>query len=223
MLNRQDWLLLSPGNLAICRRSLDEVPAGARLASASELFAANLGRPFPWGAMPTPAKASGLWQEHRIGYGGLYHDRWFITEQGRFGGALNVPTVLPGALRSSLLYDGGDACDVAENEGFAVVMPVSDANRDLYRKVQMHAAEHVVADGGHIIISPLDEVHNHAYVGFVGRCQTCPNPEMISFRQLKAAVPEVNFELFDEWKNWSLVKKPPQQEPHSTIALQQLG
>lgn len=70
----------------------------------------------------------------------MYHDRWYITTKGRFGGA--------------------------------------------------------------IVVSPLDE-SSAACVGFVGRCLVCPNPELISFEQLQAAVPEYHFRLWPEWHNWS--------------------
>ncbi|MBI1300895.1 MAG: hypothetical protein GC137_04460 [Alphaproteobacteria bacterium] len=209
--DQQSWILLPPGDIAICRFPVSEIPERARLATACELNTANLARPFPWGYSNTPERAGPLWQNHRIGIGGLYHDKWFITEQGRFGGARNVPTQLPGSLRSSFNYDGGLAAEnhvLAENEGYAIVRNVSEVNRDMYRRIQMHANEHVAADGGHIIVSPLDEVRRAAYVGFVGRCQTCPNPELISFRQLQQAVPGYNFELFDEWKGWSLATRP---------------
>ncbi|MEZ5815270.1 MAG: hypothetical protein R3E13_11230 [Alphaproteobacteria bacterium] len=150
----QAWILLPPGDLAICRYPVEKVPEYAHCASARDLNTANLARPFPWGYSNTPERAGPLWHKHRIGIGGLYHDKWFVTPQGRFGGA---------------------------------------------------------ADGGHIIVGPLDEAQNKAYVGFVGRCQTCPNPELISFRQLQKAVPDYEFELFDEWKNWSLIVKPEER------------
>lgn len=216
----QAWILLPPGDLAICRYPVEKIPEYARCASARDLNTANLARPFPWGYSNTPERAGPLWHKYRIGIGGLYHDKWFVTPQGRFGGAANVPTQLPGALRSSFLYDGGlaQARDVlAENEGFAVVKDVAEMNRDLYRRVQMHAGEHVAADGGHIIVGPLDKAQNKAYVGFVGRCQTCPNPELISFRQLQKAVPDYEFELFDEWKNWSLIVKPEECGPATAV------
>ncbi len=212
----KNWLLLPPGDRAISRTPLDTKPAEYQLATSSDLLSANLGRPFPWGQTPEPTSAAKLWHEKRIGYGGLIHEKWFITQQGRFGGAKNVPQSTPGSLRSCLLYDGGlsDQPDkLAENEGFAVVKPVDNENRDIYRKVQMHAAEHVIADGGSIILSPLDKETNTVYVGFVGRCQTCPNPELISFRQLQKAVADYNFELFEEWKNWSLIQ--PQTESNT--------
>ncbi len=203
----ENWLLLPPGDKAICRTPLDDVPEGCHLASVSDVLSANLGRPFPWGQGPQPNAKAKLWNEKRMGYGGLYHDKWFVTKEGRVGGAQNVPQSLPGSLRSCFLYDGG-FCEpvnqLAENEGFAVIKPVSALNRDLYRKIQMHAAEHVVADGGSIIVAPIENPDEVVRVGFVGRCQHCPNPEMISFRQLQKAVPEYRFELLNEWKGWSL-------------------
>ncbi len=210
--NPQMWILLPPGDRAICRVAMAEVPPSCRLATSAELLVANVGRPFPWGHMPTPDKASRLWKEKNIGYGGLYHDKWFVTADGRLGGAENVPRKLPGSLRSCLLYDGGPGGN-EENEGYAVIRDIP-LSRDLYRRIQIHAAEHVMADGGHIIVSPPGD-KGTVYVGFVGRCQTCPNPELISFRQLQAAVPGINFELYDEWKNWSLEPHPSAKKAFS--------
>jgi Fe-S cluster biogenesis protein NfuA len=186
---------------------LDTVPEGCELASAVHLLTINLGRPFPWGQTSEPAKTAKLWHENRMGYGGLIHEKWFITKDGRFGGAKNVPETLPGSLRSCLLYDGGlsqQPDQLEKNEGFAVITDVPPENRDLYRMIQLHAAEHVVADGGSIIVSPLDLQTNTAYVGFVGRCLSCPNAELISFRQLQKAVPNYCLKLLNEWENWTL-------------------
>ena len=140
-----------------------------------------------------------------IGIGGLIHDCWFKTTDGRFGGAPNVPEQLPGSLRRCLLLDGGGCVDdvLEENEGYAIVRDTSPQDMDMYRLVQMHAAQHVGADGGAIIMSPIGE-DGIVNVGFVGRCQLCPNPELVSFRQLSAAVPTYNFQLWPEWTNWSL-------------------
>ena|ERR1700722_3538314 len=204
--NCSSWILLPPGNLAILRFPADVIPEGARLATATELLAANLGKPFPWGNLPNAATASQLWHQLRVGIGGLIHDRWFITSDGRFGGAPNVPKELPGCLRCYMLLDGGKFCegiDTLEAQGFAIVREVPSENADLYRKVQMHAAEHVVADGGAIIVTQLDS-NNTSRIGFVGRCQTCPNPELVSFRQLQSAVPGYKLELLPEWKDWRI-------------------
>lgn len=96
----QNWLLLPPGNMAICREPLDHVPEGCQLASVRDVLTANLGRPFPWGQMNTPSPTAKLWHERRMGYGGLHHEKWFVTQEGRVGGARNVPETLPGSLRS---------------------------------------------------------------------------------------------------------------------------
>ncbi len=198
----QSWVVLPPGKKAFCRFATDEIPSGCELAISAELRDANQGFRFPWGNLPTPEKASRLWREHRIGIGGLYHNRWFKTSDGRLGGAPNVPLSLPGSLRSCLLLDGGgDDVMCAENEGFAIVKPVSQETGHMYRKVQLHAAEHVGGDGGAIIVSPIFD-GRVVYVGFVGYCQLCPNPELISVRQLRASVPDYDFVLMDEWKNW---------------------
>ncbi len=115
--------------------------------------------------------------------------------------------MLPGSLRCCMLLDGGDCPDgnyLAENEGFAVVTDASREDAQMYRKVQVHAAEHVTADLGAIAVSPIDADGSTVYVGFVGRCLSCPNPELISVRQLRAAVSEFDFQLLPEWQNWKL-------------------
>lgn len=202
--NFASWLLLPPGNLAILRFPSDSIPEGARQATPIELLTANLGKPFPWGSLPHTGNASRLWKEYRIGIGGLIHDRWFVTSGGRFGGAPNVPESLPGSLRCCMLLDGGEcAAHLEENEGYAVVKEMGEENLHLYRRVQMHAAEHVVADGGAIILSPVND-KREVFVGFVGRCQTCPNPELVSFRQLQVAVPDYHFSLLPEWQKWQV-------------------
>ena len=205
-MNSTDWILLAPkGNLAMCRRPLPRIPEGGRLATGAELLAANLGKPFPWGQLPTPAKASVLWKSHRMGVGGLFHTAWFLTADGRLGGAPNVPETLPGSLRSCLFFDGGLAPEeqgLEENEGYAVVMPATRADEAMFRAVQLHAAEHVMADGGSVIVSPI-QADGRVFVGFVGRCQHCPNAELISFRQLQSRLPEYSFELWPEWRGWT--------------------
>ena len=197
------WMLLAPkGHLAISRHPLESIPPGARLATGAELLVANLGKPFPWGNLPSPEKASEMWTRHRMGIGGLFHDRWFLTSDGRLGGAKNVPETLPGSLRSCLFYDGGLAPEedgLSENEGYAVVRETSREDQRMFREVQLHAATHVMADGGSIILSPIDE--GTISVGFVGRCQFCPNAELISFRQLCSAFPHWNFQLWPEWRS----------------------
>lgn len=201
------WTLLPPGNLAFLRFPVKEVPAGCRIATPAELLVANLGYPFPWGTLPEDTHASRLWKEHRIGIGGLVHEKWFITTGGRFGGAANVPTKLPGSLRCCMLLDGGTCPggqSVAENEGYAVVKETTGKNLQMYRRVQLHAAEHVSADGGAITVSPIASNDSTVYVGFVGRCLSCPNPELISIKQLRFSVAGFNFQLLPEWQNWTL-------------------
>lgn len=201
-----EWILIAPnGRLAICRHPLPEIPTGCRMATGAELLCANRGNPFPWGHLPKPHEHNRHWHDRRLGVGGLFHHRWFLTTDGRFGGAENVPTTPPGSLRSSLLYDGGGlpSDSLAENEGYAVVRETTPADLRAFREIQMYAATHVMADGGAIVCSPLTAT-NTIYVGFVGRCQICPNAELISFQQLKAALPHFSFELWPEWRNWSV-------------------
>ena len=195
-------IIIGDGHLSMLRTPTEHIIDGYRIATHAELLSANLGRPFPWGNLPWDTEASRLWKNHRIGFGGLIHKKWFVTSDGRFGGAPNVPTTLPGSLRCSLLIDGGHGSG-EENEGYALVTETDEATRIMYRKVQLHALQHVVADGGHIIVSCVDKT-NAVNVGFVGRCQRCPNAELISFKQLKEAVPEYSFYLFEEWRNWSI-------------------
>jgi hypothetical protein len=219
------WLLLPPGDVAISRQPLEKIPDGGTLASGRDVLVANQGYPFPWGSLPEAKNASRLWEELRLGIGGLIHDKWFVTSDGRFGGARNVPTILPGSLRSCLLYDGGKGSN-AENEGFAVLKRTSLEEQNLYRRLQLRAAEHVAADRGAIIVSPIGE-QKEVYLGFVGRCMICPNPELISFRQARSslarALPDglrelvseyfpaltkdfscYNIRLFPEWQGWDV-------------------
>lgn len=202
--DRSYWMLLTPGNKAMLRFPADSIPPGARLMSGLELLGAHMSR-FPWGSLPDPSNASLMWRKHRIGVGGLIHDRWFVTNDGRYGGAPNVPQTLPGSLRCDLMLDGGQSERLAENEGYAVIKEVPPENLDLFRRVQGHSGEHVASDAGAIIISPLGP-NRHVFVGFVGRCQTCTNPERLSIRALQKAVPQYQFELLPEWKNWTLVE-----------------
>lgn len=230
------WVMIAPGTKALNRQPLPCVPEGTRVATADELINANRGYEFPWGNLPTPEKASRLWREHRIGMGGLDHHRWFVTKDGRFGGASNVPETLPGSLRSSLLYDGGKSAvegQLEGNEGFAIISEVPDEDRLLYRRLQLHAAEHIGADGGKLLISPISRaIHlgsekKRVYIGFTGRCLTCPNPELISLRQAQASLsnelppeltkliqeyfPELQrsfadyqLVLYPEWQGWTI-------------------
>jgi Fe-S cluster biogenesis protein NfuA len=41
---------------------------------------------------------------------------------------------------------------------------------------ELHAMEHVEADGGRILVSPIQS-DNKVYAGFTGRCLVCPNVE----------------------------------------------
>lgn len=233
------WVILAPGTKAINRQPLPLIPDGTRVATADELINANRGYEFPWGNLPTPDKASRLWKEYRIGMGGLFHERWFVTTDGRFGGASNVPETLPGSLRSSLLYDGGKSTiegQLEGNEGFAIISDVPEEDRLLYRRLQLHAAEHIGADGGKLLVSPVsrathledeDGEERRVYIGFTGRCLTCPNPELISLRQAQVSLsnepptellkligdyfPELQrsfadyrLKLYPEWEHWTV-------------------
>lgn len=232
MKNAPQYFLLPPGDKIIARHPQPEVLEGARVATGCELFAANQGYAFPWGMRPEPKEVGRPWAEHRMGIGGLFHEKWFVTSDGRFGGAVNVPTTLPGSLRSCLLLDGGD-CSQAENEGFAVVWPTSPEERALYRRVQLHAAKHVAADRGAIIVSPIGP-DQEVYLGFVGRCLICPSPELISFPQAKQALVQppsedmreliekyfpdaqkdfskYDIRLFPEWQDWVLAPTAARQ------------
>lgn len=208
-----DWIILPPGNTAILRFPFKgglsdcELPEGLsdpRLATACELIVANRSQPYPWGDSPqaTPESTSRLWKEKTIGVGGLIHTDWFVTSENRFGGASNVPKTGPGALRHYMYLDGGpDSSGIlAENEGWAIVAQVSGVAY-AYRQIQLHAAEHVVKDRGGIIVFPKDG-NDMYHVGFVGRCMTCPNPELISLRALRFACPELKIELHPDWKGW---------------------
>jgi hypothetical protein len=211
------WMILPPGNRAIFRRPVPQQFAdgfrkfGCRLATSAELRDANLGAPYPWGYYLDSSKASQLWTEHRIGYGGLYWTEWFATTDGMFGAAPNVPELQPDALRYCLLMPGRPVGTILEdNEGFAFVRPINDvAHQKLWRRVTAHAARHVVADTGRILISLLSSSLDlsklaRVRVGFGGKCQNCHNPEEISINSLRAAVPEYEFVLWEEWHGWQL-------------------
>jgi Fe-S cluster biogenesis protein NfuA len=200
------WIILPPGDRAILRFAYrgSEVPAGYSMASFSEVLIANLGFPFPWGDFPDSTKASHLWRKHWIGMGGLFHHTWFITKDGRLGGASNVPQTLPGSLRFSMYLDGGNEdnlCAPRDNEGLALLKATTRREQALYREVQIHAMEHVEADGGRILVSPIQS-DNTVHAAFTGRCLVCPNIEKISVRQLQASVPKFEFHLYPEWRNW---------------------
>lgn len=208
-------MLLPGGTRAICRFPVQDISLSElqgqnpgtdfRLATLGEVFEANQGAPFPWGYYPDDSKAARLWKDRRVGYGGLIHSAWFITQDGRVGGAPNVPSLGQGALRNCLLLDGGHGLseNVEDNEGLAVVRATTSDDQMMYRRVQLHAARHVVADRGSIIVSPIGEDGTIQF-GFVGRCQTCPNPELISGPQLQQVLPNYQFQLWDEWENWRL-------------------
>ena len=98
--SQNNWIMLPPnGNLAICRHPLQTVPADARIATSYELLAANRGYPFPWGSLAEPHQSNLQWARHSIGVGGLVHQQWFVTQDGRYGGASNVTKKLPVSLR----------------------------------------------------------------------------------------------------------------------------
>lgn len=205
--NQTPWIILPGGFSAIHRSPLKEIPDGCRQATFAEFSSANFGAAFPWGftAEPKGVRAedpdgkSKLWHEYRIGYGGLVHTHWFVCQEGRVGGAPNVIETLPGALRHGLYLDGGLSPEgLAENEGYAVVRPTTAADRDMYRKLQLHAIQRVTADAGNIIVSPI-EPDGSVYVGMTGRCMWCPNREFITLPQIKTAVPGYDFKLWDEY------------------------
>lgn len=200
------WIILPPGDRAILRFPYrgTEIPTDCVIASFSDVLIANLGFPFPWGDFPDSTKAGHLWQKYWIGMGGLFHHTWFITKEGRVGGASNVPQTLPGSLRFSMYLDGGNEdklCPPRDNEGLALIKPTTRREQAMYREVQLHAMEHVEADGGRILISPIQS-DNKIYAAFTGRCLVCPNVEKISVRQLQASVPMFEFHLYPEWRNW---------------------
>lgn len=219
------WFILPPGDVAICRHPQAEVPEGARLASPRDLVVANLGYPFPWGTLPEPSTGARAWREHRMGMGGLIHEQWFVTSDGRrYGGAKNVIDQLPGSLRSYLFLDGGQGTR-AENEGFAILVDTTDEERQLFRRLQLLAAQRIVADRGMLLVTPLGDDNKTCYVGFGGRCLHCPNPELITLQQVRQDLaqplspemrtliqegfpelargfPEYRVQLHPDWENW---------------------
>lgn len=221
------WFILPPGDVAICRHPLPEVPEGARLASARDLLTANLGYPFPWGTLPEPESGARTWRERHMGMGGLVHDQWFVCADGnRYGGAKNVTDEMPGSLRSYLPLDGGKGTH-AENEGYAVLVDTTEKERQLFRRMQLLAAKRIVADRGMLLISPLADDGKTLFVAFGGRCLHCPNPELITlgqvqqdlaralspdlqtlicegFPELVRGFPEFEVQLHPDWENWKV-------------------
>lgn len=207
-----NWIMLPPGKTAILRfpfaGKIEDVvlPKGLsnpRLATPAELIVANQGRPYPWGDAKDMVK-SRMWNEKRIGIGGLIHNAWFVTSGGRFGAAPNVLETGNAALRYYMYLDGGfePTGTLADNEGFAVVADV-ESSYSGYMDIQLHAATHVVADRGAISVSPKDDDDKFT-VAFVGRCMTCPKPEMVSVVALQEACPHLKIELHPDWKGWEL-------------------
>jgi Fe-S cluster biogenesis protein NfuA len=216
IISKFDWILLPGGKKAILRfplrgdlSSLEKPVSGKyRLATHDEVVVMNYGAPYPWGFMQENNYPTKLWKEKRIGYGGLVHDAWFVLENDeRIGGAPNVPEIGPGAQRHYLLTTGGidNSHLLNENEGFAVVWDdVPTINDKIYQTIHSHVSKHVTADRGGVIISPITEECQAVFVGFIGRCMTCPNPERISINALKDSCKEINIELHPDWKEWSI-------------------
>ncbi len=181
-----------------------------RLATHAEMISMNYGAPYPWGFMPENTAPSRMWQEKRIGFGGLVHTAWFVLENGeRVGAAPNVPETGPGAQRHYLHTSGGidSSCQLNDNEGYAVVWEgVPSINDKMYRIIHAHVGKHVTADRGGVTISPVTEKDDRIFVGFIGRCLSCPNPERISINALKNACPGLHIELHPDWKNWEIAQ-----------------
>lgn len=201
---QSSWIMLPGGFTAIGRSPALEIPDGCRIASISEFSSAMYGAPFPWGFIAEPKtdrETSSLWREHRVGYGGLIHNAWFVCKEGRVGGAPNVIMTLPGALRHGTMLEGGPLLNdrLADNEGYCIARDTTLADREMFRLVQLHAMERVNADAGGIIVSPISE-DGIVNVGMTGRCLWCPNRALITFPQLQKAVPGYTFELWDEYR-----------------------
>lgn len=210
-----DWYLLPGGKSAIYRlpykdgskREIESIPR-ARRATHAEIIAMNGGAPYPWGFMPENTNPTKLWRDKRIGYGGLVHNAWFLLDNDeRIGGAPNVPDIGPGAMRHYLLTTGGldNSHEANDNEGYAIVVTdLPGINEENYRIIHAHVAKHITADRGGVVITVAKTEEDVVYVGFIGRCMTCPNPERISIEALKAACPNIKIKLHPDWKNWQL-------------------
>ena len=214
VIKNSDWYLMPGGKRALLRFPSDEelselltIP-DVRRATHADVVSMNAGAPYPWGFMPENDTPTKLWKDKLIGYGGLVHDAWFLLDNGeRIGGAPNVPETGPGAMRHYLLTTGGvdNSHQLNDNEGYAMVCENLPAiNEKIYRIIHAHVAKHVTADRGGVVISPISTEGEVVYVGFVGRCMSCPNLERISIEALKAACPTLNIELHPDWKDWSL-------------------
>ncbi len=157
--------------------------------------------------MPENTEPSQMWKEKRIGFGGLVHSAWFVLDGGeRIGAAPNVPETGPGAQRHYLHTSGGidNSHQLNDNEGNAIVWEgVPNINDQIYRTIHAHVGKHVTADRGGVVISPVKEKTDTVYVGFIGRCLFCPNPERISIHALKNACPEIKIQLHPDWENWN--------------------
>lgn len=214
-INQNDWIILPGGKNALLRvpfqgdlEQLGKPLTGKyRLATHAEVVSIA-SSPYPWGYMPENQSPTKLWKEKRIGYGGLVHGAWFILENNeRIGGAPNVPEVGPGSMRYYLLTSGGidNSHQLNDNEGYAVVWEnIPSCNDQVYRIIHAHVSKHVTADRGGVVISPILNEGETIFVGFVGRCMTCPNPERISINALKDACPNLTIELHPDWKDWVL-------------------
>ena len=211
--DHSEWLILAPGITAIYRRAFVrdvkeiELPSGLsnpRIATFAEVAFANRARNLPWGNLPHDGRASRLWHEKKIGYGGLVHDDWFVVaEKLRVGGAGNVPTTLPGSLRRHFRYGANTGEFLKENEGYAVVAEIKSQVTTDYIAISDYEVKVVGADEGGLMICPPDE--NGVYViGFIGFCQMCRRPENTSFPQLVKALPRLKFRLHPDWESWTV-------------------
>jgi len=214
-IQQHDWIILPGGKNAILRfpfqGELSEIGKPVtgyyRKATHAEVIAIS-SSPYPWGFMPENNHPTKLWIDKKIGYSGLVHSAWFVLENGeRIGGAPNVPEIGPGAMRHYFLTTGGSdiSSQLNDNEGFAVVWEnIPPHNDTTYRTIHAHAAKHVTADRGNVIISPTDNCQDPIFVGFIGRCMTCPNPEQISIKALQNACKNLPIKLHPDWINWYL-------------------
>lgn len=210
-----DWIILPGGKNAILRfpfqgdlQQLGTPPTGKYRNATHAEVVAIASSPYPWGFMPENQNPTKLWKEKRIGYGGLMHSAWFVLEKDeRIGGAPNVPEVGPSAMRHYLLTSGGidNSHQLNDNEGYAVVWEgIPECNDLIYRSIHAHVSTHVTADRGGVVISPVLSKDKTIFVGFIGRCMTCPNPERISINALKCGCLNFDIQLHPDWKDWVL-------------------
>ena len=222
------WFLLPGGGRAISRYSLAFQVPGTRLATPDELRLACLGYPLVCGSSPDPAARSSVWNTHRVGVGGLFHQKWFICADNlRYGGADNIACDINGQMRRDLRVGTARQFQSLEvNEGYATVRdlcgPCLPEHQYLYQLAQNYNLRHVTPDGGELIISMIEqtEAGPTVYICFGGRCNGCAKLEQVSFPAARAYFAEHGYTavLQEEYKRWNVHLGGVQPEALVTVS-----